>query len=419
MARDHARLDLYIWNDDDFRGLSAPAKLVYLNLISLPNLSYAGVLDLSVKRWARAHPDLGIDGVRAAIAELDAERFVVIDHDTEELLVRSFIRRDELWKQPNMLRAALRVAFDVESPILRTALAAELRRLPTEVTGPAPAVAAAELLTGAHKITPVVLAAFTARPKARAATPEPPSAPVDTEADAEPADAANPRSEGSPNPSENPSPMDLGEGSRERGTSLGSLASRSKKVGGFARETDLADPPTEPTTTPHPLDDPNGGRRLSVRAARRAEAERLVTTHSPAQPRVVLDRLRREVIAMLADDVQPTDIAAGLRVWTGKRLAASYLPELVGEQMRAHLAAADTAKTRQDAHTAAMFERVRASAIDRDDDSPIRDVVCGPLPAHPTVDELAELLQEAGNRALEHATTARSASTSGDDGEPG
>src|SRR5690606_35065311 len=57
-------------------------------------------------------------------------RFIVVDYDTEELLIRSFIRNDGVWKQPKVLAIALEEAEQVASPRLRRAIAVELKRLP-------------------------------------------------------------------------------------------------------------------------------------------------------------------------------------------------------------------------------------------------------------------------------------------------
>jgi hypothetical protein len=145
-----------------------------------------------------------------------------------------------------------------------------------------------------------------------------------------------------------------------------------------------------------------------VRQRRRAEAERLVTTHTPAQPREVLDALRGKVIGMLMGGVEPAAIAAGLRIWAAKTLSVSMLPELVGEHMRTHLRAANAKALTEDLATVAMFERVRASAIEQDDQSIIGQAVCGELPAHIPPTELAQLLQDAGQRALAEAVAANS-----------
>ncbi|CRK55458.1 Phage protein [Alloactinosynnema sp. L-07] len=400
MARDHARLSLHIWTDTDFQPLSTPAKLLYLFLVSQPKLSYAGVLDLAVKRWARAHPDLGFDGVRAALGELDAAEFVVIDHDHEELLVRSFVRNDELWKQPNVLRAALRVAFDIESTMLRRALAAELRRLPVEVTGPAPTVAADELEAGARELPPSVKAAFTVRGSARAVVdhPAPPTPPLATG----PADALtsetveaerSPWSEPPPTPSGNPSPipsaMDLGEGSRERGTSRGPVPV-DRKVGVPAP----ASPPAREGT--HACEAPG-----SRRAVRRVEADRLVAVHVPALPGRVLARLRGEVIGLLAEQVPAAAVAAGLREWSGKRLPVTWLPELVGEHQRAALTTAPAAERRRAVVAAEGFERLRADAVADDDRSPVGLAVRGELPTHATPADLDALLVAALDQAAQ------------------
>lgn len=392
MARDHARLDVHIWTDDDYRDLSVAAKMVYLQLLSQPKLSYAGVLDLAVKRWARAHPDLGTAGVRAALSELDAARFVVVDQDTEEVLVRSFIRNDGLYKQPNVLRAALRVAFEIESPILRGALAAELRRLPGEVTGPAPAVAADELESAAHELPPSVKAAFTIRAASRGPVP------VDQRDESigasEPRDRQPARVEASGNPSTNPTgnpcAKDRGEGSRERETGVASLALVSDQVG--VRAPTSAPPRTRARETATPPADMASDSR---RQHRRGEAERLVRVHAPAQPPQVVARLRAEVITMLRAGVEPAHLAAGLRAWSSKQLTVSLLPELVGEAMRVERVHASAGTRRSEMAAAATFERIRSDAIADSDTSPTGRAVRGQIPAHATAADLRAILERA------------------------
>lgn len=378
MARDHARLYVHIWTDPDFIELSSVAKLIYLQLFSQPKLAYSGVLDLAAKRWAMAHPDLDLAAVRSALAELDAARFIVVDQETEEVLVRSFIRRDELWKQPNVLRGALRVAFEIVSPILRAALARELRRLPVEVTGPAPLVAADELEAGARELPASVMAAMTTRSTRKPATgPTPRREPVvDT--------TATP----SANPSDTPSAQGRGEGSRERETGVVPLASVEEKVGDPA--------PARPGAHPHPCEDePAAWDSGSVRQVRRSEAERLVTVHCPAQPQRVVAALRGQVIGLLREGIEPAVIAAGLRVWAGKSLPPTWLPELVGELMRARRVPGDPVTRKRDLATAQTFEQIRADAVAEDDRSPLGLAVRGELPAHADAATLQQLLDAA------------------------
>lgn len=412
MARDHARLDLNIWDKDDFRALSREAKLLYIQLFSQRKLSYAGVLDLAVKRWNRPHADLDLTEMRAALSELDAARFVVIDQDTEELLVRSFIRSDELYKQPNMLRGALRVAFDIESPILRAALAAELRRLPAHVTGPAPAIAANELEAGAPELPPVVKAAMTVRPSGRpspAARPERPNGTSERGSGVPCRDRPVPTSEGSPNPSgtpsPNPSPKDLGEGSRERETGEPSFASRSEKVGLPARDAHGARPTRIAATTPVAQEgstDDSAGTAASgsVRQQRRAEAERLVDSYGSSVPAPVRAQLVAQVIPLLRDGIGSNTIGAGLAAWSGKALPPTFLPMLVGERMRAARIATDPEKRAWDAEMVDRFESLRSAAIAEDDRNGVGLVVRQAQPRNADADQLTAILDAALDQAI-------------------
>lgn len=129
MAREHARLLTRIWSDEDWRARSMAAQWLYKLLLSQATINNAGVLPLQPSKWSRGAADVTLPVVEAALEELAAARFVVVDRDTEEVLVRSFVRNDGVAKIPNVLKSALRQAEQIESPKLRTALAAELRRL--------------------------------------------------------------------------------------------------------------------------------------------------------------------------------------------------------------------------------------------------------------------------------------------------
>ncbi|PWK83213.1 hypothetical protein C8D88_11198 [Lentzea atacamensis] len=419
MARDHARFYLSMWDDPDFIALSALAKIVYVQLCMQRKLAYSGELTVSVKRWSKAHPDQDTDSIRAALSELDAARFTVTDHDTDELLIRSFIRSDKLFKQPNVLRAALRSAFEIESPLLRRALASELRRLPVEITGPSPAVAADELEAGARELPGSVMAAMAERGSARTTPATTPagtgvtgSTPVlDTAPPTVAAPSANPPANPSgnpsPNPSADPSPRGRGEGSTEMETGELLLSLDKTQVGVPARMPASTDAPTR-TREAAPIagdsaDAPalaGTDRELeapSARQLRRQEAERLVTLHSPRQPRRVLDKLRGEVIGLLRDEVEPAAIAEGLRLWAGKCLSTAMLPELVGEVMRARTVNASPQVRQRERMMAATWEAIRSDAIAEDDRSPIGLAVRAELPAHADAATLDAILERALN----------------------
>lgn len=132
MPRDHARILTAIWADDDFRALPADAQRLYMLLLTQDQLTYAGTLDLRVNRWAACAPDTSPDDVRWSLEVLAEHRFVVVDETTEELLVRAYVRINEVWKQPKLMTLALRQAEPVQSRRLRHALRVELLRLPDD-----------------------------------------------------------------------------------------------------------------------------------------------------------------------------------------------------------------------------------------------------------------------------------------------
>lgn len=129
MAREHARLYTSIWNDPDFLELTPEDQRGYIQLLSQRNVSQAGVLPLQVRKLTKGSKHTTEEDVWKYLHSLADARFIVIDEDTEEVLIRSFIRRDGVLKIPNVFKSALRAATNVESPKLRSALARELRRL--------------------------------------------------------------------------------------------------------------------------------------------------------------------------------------------------------------------------------------------------------------------------------------------------
>ena len=65
-----------------------------------------------------------------ALSELVSRSFIVIDWATEEVLIRTFIRNDEGYKHPNVLKSIHRAVVETESAALRFVLHDELRKLP-------------------------------------------------------------------------------------------------------------------------------------------------------------------------------------------------------------------------------------------------------------------------------------------------
>lgn len=132
MARGHGRILTIIWEDDDFLDLDEREQRLYLFLISQPNLNHAGLLDLTLRRWSRKARGLTSAELEKVLQSLEAARFIVMDHDTEELLIRSFVRNDGVWKQPKVMGAMVAGAMEISSKVLRRAMLAEMDRIPLD-----------------------------------------------------------------------------------------------------------------------------------------------------------------------------------------------------------------------------------------------------------------------------------------------
>lgn len=132
MARSEARLLFTVWEGlSDLN--SDAARLAYFAVLTDPSLTQCGAGPLRVSRWKKQlrwkdDPEK----MRKALSELDDHRKVFIDYDTEEVLVRTLVRRDGVAKMPNVLRSAMKAAVMIESHRLRKELAVELRTLHDE-----------------------------------------------------------------------------------------------------------------------------------------------------------------------------------------------------------------------------------------------------------------------------------------------
>lgn len=129
MARDHARINLDIWNDPEFRALPMPAQHLYLTLWTHPDLTYCGSIDWRPAKLSGLTAGWGRADVEYAADCLRARHFIVVDEDTEEALVRSWIRFDGLMKQPRMAISCINAYGAIGSEVIRAVIVHELRKL--------------------------------------------------------------------------------------------------------------------------------------------------------------------------------------------------------------------------------------------------------------------------------------------------
>ena len=147
MPRTEARVFTSIWDDPDILALPPLPQRLYMFLLSQREMTYCGVMPLRPARWAKKAAGLTLDDVERDLKWLegngnpsdnpgsgDAARqpFIITDPDAGELLVRSLLRRDGAWKQPNLLKQGIDSVAEIESPRIRAALLAEALRLPVD-----------------------------------------------------------------------------------------------------------------------------------------------------------------------------------------------------------------------------------------------------------------------------------------------
>ena len=132
MAREFARVNMDIWQNLDWRALPPLEQHLYFTLWTHPGLTYCGVLDWRPGRIAAMAGGWTAPDVRASAVALSERRFVVVDEDTEELLIRSWIRHDGLMKQPRMAVSMVNAYACVVSATIRGVIAHEVQRLAAE-----------------------------------------------------------------------------------------------------------------------------------------------------------------------------------------------------------------------------------------------------------------------------------------------
>ena len=132
MARSYAALYTSIWQDADFAALTSDAQRVYLLALSQPNISYCGVVPYTAKRWARLAKNTTPRTITKALDELIAAGFVILDAETEELFVRSYVKHNGVLRQPQLVKAMEREFEQIHSTRIRQAF---LASLPPEYVG--------------------------------------------------------------------------------------------------------------------------------------------------------------------------------------------------------------------------------------------------------------------------------------------
>lgn len=132
MAGSYAKIFNKIWADPDFRSLTRGQQWLFFALISQPELNFAGVVTTTDRRLTGCADGFTLEELHDDLAVLEERRYVVVDQEHDEILVRSYIRHDGAWRTPNVLTSILRDVSMVRSQAIRSTLAEELSRLEVE-----------------------------------------------------------------------------------------------------------------------------------------------------------------------------------------------------------------------------------------------------------------------------------------------
>jgi hypothetical protein len=124
-ARDYGKLRVGRWRETEWLKLSADAQWLYVFLISQSTTDSAGIFQIQITKWAKGASDMTVERVQAAARMLDDRNFIVVDHDTEEGLIRTYIRDHRAGG--NILKHSLSCAAQAQSPLLREVLLGEIK----------------------------------------------------------------------------------------------------------------------------------------------------------------------------------------------------------------------------------------------------------------------------------------------------
>jgi hypothetical protein len=130
-GKDHSQVNLAIWGDEAFLDLTPSAQHLFFVLWTSPSLSYCGTGEWHAGKIAARARGWTASMVNATAVELNTapEQYLVIDPDTEEFLLRSWIKHDGICRRPNMAVSMANARADVASRQLRAVIVHEVRKI--------------------------------------------------------------------------------------------------------------------------------------------------------------------------------------------------------------------------------------------------------------------------------------------------
>ena len=128
---EYGKLYKSAWGDSDFKALTEGEQALYHKLISQSDTSLAGVLTYAPVRWAGQTAGMTVADIEARMAGLVEKRYALVDLETQEVLIRSYIRNDSGWRSPRTMLGVAGAVRRILSKSLRAAVSVELQRIDT------------------------------------------------------------------------------------------------------------------------------------------------------------------------------------------------------------------------------------------------------------------------------------------------
>lgn len=120
MPRSHGIIHVAVWEvGSGFRANTLDAQWAYEMLISQPAINNLGLLPYTPEKWWRFAADLTVERLQEALTALEDDRMTITDPSTGELLVRTFIKHDGIWKHSKLVMNARKLIREVESERIR------------------------------------------------------------------------------------------------------------------------------------------------------------------------------------------------------------------------------------------------------------------------------------------------------------
>lgn len=127
--RQYALIHRAILDDPSWRCLTRSQQNLYLLLLLKLSTNLCGVVDWHPKKLAVNASDMTVETIEADAVVLEKKLYIVRDEDTDEVLIRSFLRNDAPLKSSKTAIAVRSSYTDTASSKLRGVIVFELQRL--------------------------------------------------------------------------------------------------------------------------------------------------------------------------------------------------------------------------------------------------------------------------------------------------